>query len=121
MNRAIAISMALLSALLVGCESARTSTPNAEGRSGVFHHAAMHDVSTREYRVDPPDEVLVKSPNIKELDGQKQKVRPDGKITLSLVDEVYVAGKTPDEINDLLKKLISKYYANPDIKVEVIA
>ena len=32
--------------------------------------------------VEPPDEVLIKAPNIKELDGQKQKVRPDGKIEI---------------------------------------
>ena len=121
MTYTIRPALGLLAALLLGCESARTSTTNAEGPQGIFHHASQHEVSTREYRVDPPDEILVKSPNIKELDGQKQKVRPDGKITLNLVDEVYVAGKTPDEINELLKRLVAKYYANPDIKVEVIA
>src|SRR5688500_6749728 len=110
-----------LALLFAGCQSARTSTPNAEGASGVFNHATEHQVSTREYRVDPPDEIIIKSPNIKELDNQRQRVRPDGKISLNLLDEVYVAGLTPSELNALLKKLITKYYDNPDIKVEVIA
>jgi polysaccharide export outer membrane protein len=87
----------------------------------VFHHATQHQVSSREYRVDPPDEIIIKSPNIKELDDQRQRVRPDGKISLNLLDEVYVAGLTPSEINTLLKKLVSKYYESPDIKVEVVA
>jgi polysaccharide export outer membrane protein len=110
-----------LSLLAMGCTQARTSTPNAEGPQGVFHHAELHQVSTREYRVDPPDEIIVKAPNVKELDGQKQKVRPDGKITLNLLGEVYVAGMTPNQINELLKKLVTRYYENPDLKVEVIA
>jgi polysaccharide export outer membrane protein len=115
----VAIGICLL--VGVGCQSSRRSTPNAEGPDGVFHHATDHQVSTREYRVDPPDEVIIKAPNIKELHEQRQRVRPDGKISLNLLDEVYVAGLTPSEINALLKKLVSKYYDNPDIKVEVVA
>lgn len=115
------LSLLLLGLFLGGCANARQSTPNAEGPSGVFHQASQHEVSTAEYRVDPPDEIIVKSPMIKELDQQKQKVRPDGKISLNLLGEVYVAGLTPTQINDLLRKLTEKYYANPDIKVEVIA
>ena len=107
--------------LLIGCQSKRVSTANAEGDNGVFHHATEHQVSSREYRVDPPDEIIVKAPNIKEIDGQRQRVRPDGKISLNLLDEVYVAGMTPSEVNALLKKLVSKYYDNPDVKIEVIA
>ena len=111
----------MLVGMAVGCGGKRYSTDNAEGPKGIFHHAESHQVATREYRVDPPDEIIVKAPNIKELDGQKQKVRPDGKITLNLLDEVYVAGMTPNQINELLKKLVSRYYENPDLKVEVIA
>jgi polysaccharide biosynthesis/export protein len=110
-----------LAFLFAGCQSARESTPNAEGSAGVFHHATEHQVSSREYRVDPPDEIIVRAPNIKELDQQRQRVRPDGKVSLNMLDEVYVAGLTPTEVNALLKKLMSKYYENPDIKVEVVA
>jgi polysaccharide export outer membrane protein len=108
----------LVPVLVVGCESARKSTPNA---AEIFQRATPHVIGSREYRVDPPDEIVVKAPNIKELDGQKQKVRPDGKISLNLLGEVTVTGLTPLEINELLSKLAAKYYTNPDIKVEVIA
>lgn len=117
----IVIALSVLSCLTIGCSASRQSTANAEGADGVFHRATEHEVSTREYRVDPPDEIIIKAPNIKELDQQKQKVRPDGKVSFNLLGEVYVAGLTPTEINDLLRKLAEKYYTNPDIKIEVIA
>src|SRR6266550_8991943 len=106
----------IVAGLMLGCESARQSTPNAEGENGLFHQATKHQLASREYRVDPPDEIIIKAPNIKELDGQRQKVRPDGKISLNLVGDVYVVGMTPSEINALLKKVVSKWYEMPDIK-----
>jgi polysaccharide export outer membrane protein len=120
MNKAMFLSL-VLAGWMLGCESARQSTANAEGENGLFHQATRHQLSTREYRVDPPDEIIIKAPNIKELDGVRQKVRPDGKISLNMIGEVYVVGMTPPEISDLLKKLVSKYFEQPDIKVEVIA
>ena len=115
------LAVVFVGSLLVGCESARESTPNAEGEGGLFQQASQHVVSSREYRIDPPDEIIVKAPNVKELDGQKQKVRPDGKVSLNLLGEVYIAGLTPTEVNDLLQKLTKQYYTNADVKVEVIA
>ena len=115
------LAVLVLGSALVGCESARESTPHAEGDGGLFQQASQHVVSSREYRIDPPDEIIVKAPNVKELDGQKQKVRPDGKVSLNLLGEVYVAGLTPTEVNELLQKLTKQYYTNADVKVEVIA
>ena len=111
----------IFAGLLLGCESAKQSTPNAEGENGIFHQATKHQLASREYRVDPPDEIIIKAPKIPELDGQRQKVRPDGKISLNMVGEVYVVGMTPTEIAALLKKLVTKFYEEPDVKVEVIA
>lgn len=108
-------------ALVAGCGQARTSTPGAEGPDGLFKPASEFHVSTRDYRVDPPDELIIRAPNITELDGQRQTVRSDGKISLNLLDEVYVAGMTPAQINAHLRELASRYYVDPDIKVEVIA
>ena len=122
MNRNPSLILLVSSVLLIGCQSARHSTENAEGSNGVFEHADPKKLAQMEYRVEPPDEILVKAPNIKELDGQKQKVRPDGKITLPLLGDVYVSGMTPEQINKVLVDQIDgKIYAKPDIRVEVIA
>jgi polysaccharide export outer membrane protein len=118
MKLALATVAIILSA--GGC-AARQSTPNADGPYGVFQNAGLHGVTRREYRVDPPDEIVVKAPDIKELDGQRQVVRPDGKISLDLVGEVLVAGRTPVEIAEDLTRLASRVYVKPEVRVEVVA
>ena len=107
--------------LLLGCTDKLASTPNAEGAKGVFKRADPHESSQMEYVVDPPDEIQIKAPNIKEIDGSKQVVRSDGKISLNLLGEVKVSGLTPAQVQKALVELANKYYTNPDIKVEVVA
>ena len=107
--------------ILFGCTEKLKSTPNAEGDQGVFKVASGHDTSVNEYIVDPPDEIQIKAPNIKEIDGAKQVVRTDGKISLNLLQEVKVSGLTPAQIQKVLVELATKYYSNPDIKIEVVA
>jgi polysaccharide export outer membrane protein len=120
-SRAVRFTLLVAAASLFGCTHALKSTPNAEGNQGVFKHASGHDSSINEYVVDPPDEIVIKAPNIKEIDGSKQVVRPDGKITLNLLKDVKISGLTPAQIQQQLTELASKYYGNPDIRVEVLA
>ena len=87
----------------------------------VFVTARYKDESETRYIIDPHDEITVHSPNIKEIDEQKQVVRPDGKIALNLLGEVAPAGKTPRQVNELLQKMAEKYYVHPDIKIDVVA
>jgi polysaccharide export outer membrane protein len=110
----------LILAVAAGCGS-RESTPNAVGPHGVFKNAGLHGVTEREYRVDPNDEIILHCPDIKELDGQKQIVKSDGKVSLELVGDVLVAGKSPSEIAEELKELVSKVYVKPEIRLDVIA
>jgi polysaccharide export outer membrane protein len=71
------------------------------------------------YRVDPPDEILISAPAVKELDKTKTRVRSDGKISLNLVGEVYVAGLSPSEIAEELTKRLSKFYTKDSLYVSV--
>ena len=114
------IPLLMILAVAAGCGS-RESTPNAVGPHGVFKNAGLHGVTQREYRVDPNDEIILHCPDIKELDGQKQIVKSDGKISLDLVGDVLVAGKTPSEIAEELKELVSKVYVKPEIRLDVLA
>ena len=106
---------------LGGCTKALQSTPNAEGNQGVFQVAGHDDTSMTAYVIDPPDEVTIKAPSIKEIDNSKQVVRPDGTISLNLLGVVKVSGMTPAQAQQELTKLAAKYYTNPDVKVEVVA
>lgn len=118
MLRSICIVVAC--AICVGC-GARQSTPNAVGPNGVFKNAGLHEVTQREYYVDPPDELIFHCPDIRELDNVHVIVRPDGKVSLELIGEVKVSGKTPQEIAELTKKLLAPFYIKPEIRMDVIS
>src|SRR3982750_673706 len=103
-------------AALPGCTQARQSDIQAEGPQGLFRPATEKDVSATEYRVAPPDKLQIRAPGIKELDQFVTTIRPDGKISVNLLGEVYVANKTPEELNKLLTEAATKYYNNVQIK-----
>jgi protein involved in polysaccharide export with SLBB domain len=71
------------------------------------------------YRVDPPDEILISAPAVKELDKTKTRVRSDGKISLNLLGEIYVAGMSPSEIAEELTQRLSKFYTKDSLYISV--
>ena len=113
------IGVTALVAQVVGCTAARQSDLRAEGPSGVFRPAVSQDVSATEYRVAPPDKLQIRAPGIKELDGVVTTIRPDGKISVNLLREIYVANKTPAEIGQILTDGAGKYYNHVQVSVEV--
>src|SRR2546428_13270784 len=46
-------------------------------------------------------------------------VRPDGKISLPLVNDVQAAGSTPMELREMLAKSLAAYIATPNVSVIV--
>ena len=46
-------------------------------------------------------------------------VRPDGKISFPLIDDLYVRGLTPDELKQVLAEKLRKYIINPIVFVKV--
>jgi polysaccharide export outer membrane protein len=62
------------------------------------------------YRVEPPDVIKVVAPSVKELNDTSARVRTDGKVSLNLIGEVYVAGLSPTEITEELVKRLGKFY-----------
>jgi protein involved in polysaccharide export with SLBB domain len=121
---AIVLSFALasigLTILIAGCTEPRASTPNAEGPSGVFKHAGWHNVTTRPYRIDPPDQIRIRSPKIPELDGQTLEVRADGTAAFPLIGTLQFAGLTPMEAHALITTAASKYYVAVDLQIEIL-
>lgn len=79
-----------------------------------------HRVSAIEYRVDIPDSISISAPRILEIDGEQQRIRPDGKIGLRLLGDVKVAGMTAKEIAAKLEVLLSRYYLDPKVRVRVV-
>lgn len=76
-------------------------------------------VSGVDYHVYPPDVISISSLRVPEVDEVSQKVRPDGKVNLPLLGEVFVAGMTPADIEEAIKAKASEYYEGVDATVVV--
>ena len=83
-------------------------------------------VATMNYRVFPPDVLLISSENMVELKPELERrgltvpVRPDGKVNLPLLGEVFVAGMTIKEIERALLRAASEYYSEATLAVDII-
>src|SRR5690606_1815419 len=76
-------------------------------------------VTATEYRVAPPDVLTFASKFVREINGNTQMIRPDGVVTLPLLGDIYVAGKTCADIGREIEGLANQYYAEADVTVRV--
>ncbi|UCE59343.1 MAG: polysaccharide biosynthesis/export family protein [Phycisphaerales bacterium] len=102
-------------ALLLAC--AGCAPKNADMLHFLREH--RHQVSAIEYRVGIPDVVMISAPRILEIDGESQRIQPDGKINLRLLGEVKVVDMTAKEISAKLEVLLSRFYVDPKVSVRV--
>ena len=82
------------------------------------------DVTEEKYILQPPDEVEVHCAKIPELNAQRMRIRPDGKLSFEIIGEVQAAGKTPEEVADAIRQKASTLYTfvgDQPIEVRVIA
>jgi polysaccharide export outer membrane protein len=70
------------------------------------------------YRIGPEDVLEVDVWNRAEL-SRKVPVRPDGRISLPLLNDVVAAGLTPMELRDVLLKRLSDFVSAPEVSVIV--
>ena len=88
-------------------------------RLKAFLQEPRSPVSATEYRVLPPDVLMINSVRVPEINNFRVEVRPDGKINLPLIGEVTVAGNTPQEIEAVLQAKSRKFYEEVDATVQV--
>ena len=72
----------------------------------------------KEYLIAVNDELAVKFPFHGNMD-QTVKVRPDGKVSLSLLGSVVAEGKSPQSLNRELNRKYQKFLKNPNVAVVV--
>lgn len=108
---------AIVAALLGVCLSMGCGT---RGDLKEFLQKPRSPISGEEYRVYPPDVLSFKSRNVTEIGGVRQQVRPDGKVNLPLLGEIFVAGKTPGEIETAVNTVAKEFYEKVDSTVEVV-
>jgi len=98
----------VLLTFLVGLTGCFSSNPND---IEAFVKPARISVTADSYILQPPDEIEVYCSKVPEIHLQRQRIRPDGKVTFEALGEIYAAGKTPKELAAILHEKILSLYA----------
>lgn len=75
-------------------------------------------VDSSHYKIGPTDVLMIRVWNEQEFSGPVS-VHDDGNITLPLVGDLPAGGKTPDQVEKIIAKALSKYVRNPLVTVTV--
>jgi len=113
MMRNLTLAAALLALGLAGCATGRTGNvlPPASFVGG------SDDVGEN-YQIGPSDELSIFVWRNPEL-STRIAVRPDGRITTPLITDMIAVGKTPAELADDIKTVLTQYIQEPIVSVMV--
>ena len=103
--------IAIASIALSGCYN--TQLPTATTRASL-----TNDVNDYQYLIGPGDQLTIFVWRNPEISGAFQ-VRPDGKVSTSLVEDIDVSGRTPTMLARELEEQLSTYINNPRVTVSV--
>jgi polysaccharide biosynthesis/export protein len=107
-------SMALAQEPSRSDERATTSTPTPSASARESRIVA----DDRDYRIGPEDVLDISVWRNPEL-SRTVPVRPDGKVSLPLVNDIQAAGLTPNRLRQELTKRLSEYVPSPEVAVIV--
>ncbi|MBR9790874.1 MAG: sugar ABC transporter substrate-binding protein [Gammaproteobacteria bacterium] len=111
-NTRLLLVAAALGILLTGC-SGTSSLPQATTRPSL-----TTDVNDYKYLIGPGDNVSIFVWRNPEISGSFV-VRPDGKVTTALVEDLDVSGRTPTMLAREIEEKLSTYINNPRVTVSV--
>lgn len=109
-----AIASVVGSVMLLGLQACSTN----ELPGATVQPARITAVDQYSYLIGPNDSVTIFVWRNPELSGSFI-VRPDGKISTSLVEDVPVAGRTPTQFARDMEKILAKYIRDPVVTVSV--
>ncbi len=107
----IAISIVLAATLVVGCAGSTGSTMSAE-----FCPAPTERSS--KYLIGPGDTLNIVVWRDAELSANVP-VRPDGRISTPLIDDMQASGKTPTQLGEDMERVLGEYLRTPEVSVIV--
>ena len=111
-EKPVHLYISIIVILLSGCSNTST-LPQATTRPSM-----TTDVNEYQYLIGPGDSLTIFVWRNPEISGQFI-VRPDGKVTTSLVEDIDVAGKTPTDLARQIEEQLSTYINNPRVTVSV--
>ena len=113
-------NLPLCSIYITGCRAYKGYPKDIQA----FIKPYQTNVTADSYVLQPPDEVEVRCTKVQEIHLQTQRIRPDGKISYERLGEIDVAGKTVEEVTEILKAKVSEIYKLEDdnpIAVRIIS
>jgi polysaccharide biosynthesis/export protein len=106
-----AVSLLLAGAFLAGCTAAPTPIPMAGETS--------NDPAANDYQIGPGDTLNVFVWRNPELSLPSVPVRPDGKISIPLVEDIDAVGKTPSNLAREIEAKLKPYVLDPRVTIIV--
>jgi len=106
------IALALVPLALAGCAAGGKELPPAS-----YGNAPI--APSEEYTIGPLDEITIHVWRNPELSADKVRVRPDGRLTIPLVQDIPAVGKTATELQDYIAGELAKYIEQPIVSVIV--
>jgi len=100
--------------VLSGC-----TTTGSGGQLPPASFVAMQEGPGEDYIIGPLDELTVNVWRNPELSAEKIQVRPDGRITTPLVNDMPAVGKTPAMLSEDIRLQLSQYIEDPLVSVIV--
>jgi polysaccharide biosynthesis/export protein len=107
-----------IAATVVGASGVGAQDKTAATTAGTLVAAPSGTVDPNEYRIGPGD-VLQISVWKNDAVSRTVPVRPDGKVSLPLLNDLDAAGYTPMELRDILVKKLAEYMPAPEVSVIV--
>jgi polysaccharide export outer membrane protein len=105
-------ALSISAALLAACASGGTELPSASYGDGSV-------APSEEYTIGPLDEITIHVWRNPELSADKVRVRPDGRLTIPLVQDIPAVGKTATQLQDYIAGELAKYIEQPIVSVIV--
>ena len=84
----------------------------------IAHFQAAANYPHASYRIEPGDTLQIRYPFHQEMN-QDELVRPDGKVTATMLGEIMVAGMSTSDLEALLRERTSHRLRNPEVTVMV--
>jgi len=117
--------VALLVALTVTLASAQTNEKSKEKDTAKPAAASAADsgaalATPNDYVIGPQDVLSINVWHELEVSVPQVPVRPDGKVSLPLLNDVQAAGNTPAQLTAILTQQLKRYISEPRVTVTVV-
>jgi polysaccharide biosynthesis/export protein len=99
-------------------QAARDATNQRAGASGTTTTVSQVEVNDAEYKIGAQDVLRIDVWKEEQLT-RTVPVRPDGKVTLPLLNDVQAVGLTPMQLAGVLSEGLKKYINNPQVTVTI--